>query len=77
MPPTRTIHWLRQEVQAKRIRVDYVPSGDMLADGLTKPLLNTSFDQFVQQLGLVNVSDRLENSDQEHEISLENLGWCE
>jgi hypothetical protein len=52
-------HWLRQEVQAKRIRVDYMPSGEMLADGLTKPLINTSFDQFVQQLGLVDVSDRL------------------
>jgi hypothetical protein len=70
-------HWLWQEVQTKRICVDYVPSGDMLADGLTKPLLNTSFDQFIQQLGLVDVSDRLENSDQEHEISLENLGWFE
>jgi hypothetical protein len=52
-------------------------SGDMLTNRLTKPLLNTSFDQFIQQLGLVNVSDQLENSDQEHEISLENLGWFE
>ena len=70
-------HWLRQEVQAKRIRVDYMPSGEMLADGLTKPLINTSFDQFVQQLGLVDVSDRLESGDPGHEISLDHLGWFE
>jgi hypothetical protein len=77
MPPMRMIHWLQQEVQAKHICVDYVPSGDMLADRLTKLLLNTLFDQFIQQLGLVNVSDQLENSNQEHEISFENLGWFE
>jgi hypothetical protein len=40
-------HWLWQEVQTKYICVDYVPSGDMLTDRLTKLLLNTSFDQFV------------------------------
>jgi hypothetical protein len=70
-------HWLRQEAQAKRIRVDYMPSGEMLADGLTKPLINTSFDYFVQQLGLVDVSNRLESGDQDHEVSLEHLGWFE
>jgi hypothetical protein len=53
-------HWLRQEAQAKRIRVDYVPSGDMLADGLTKPIINTSFDAFIHQLGLVEVSEKLQ-----------------
>jgi hypothetical protein len=40
-------HWLWQEAQAKQIRVNYMPSGEMLADGLMKPLINTSFDQFV------------------------------
>jgi hypothetical protein len=55
-------HWLRQEAQAKRIRVDYVPSGDMLADGLTKPIINTSFDAFIHQLGLVEVSEKLQQT---------------
>ena len=68
-------YWLRQEVQTKHICVDYMPSGEMLADGLTKPIINTSFDQFVQQLGLVDVSDRLESSEQGHKVSLEHLGW--
>ena len=54
-----------------------MPSGEMLTDGLTKPLINTSFDQFVQQLGLVDVSDRLESGDPGHEVSLDHLGWFE
>jgi hypothetical protein len=57
--------------------MDYMPSGEMLANSLTKPLINTSFDQFVQQLGLVNVSDQLESGNQDHEASLEHLGWFE
>jgi hypothetical protein len=54
-----------------------MPLGEMLTDGLMKPLINTSFDQFVQQLGLVNVSDWLESGDQDHKALLEHLGWFE
>jgi hypothetical protein len=57
--------------------VDYMPLGEMLANGLMKPLINTSFNQFVQQLGLVNVSDWLESGNQDHEASLEHLRWFE
>jgi len=58
-------HWLRQEVQTKRIRVDYVPSGDMLAD------------QFIQQLRLIDVSDQLQLShgNKQKDVSLDQLGW--
>jgi hypothetical protein len=52
-----------------------MPLGEILTNGLIKPLINTSFDQFVQQLGLVDVSDRLESGNQDHEASLEHLGW--
>jgi hypothetical protein len=31
-------HWLRQEVQARRIKINWLPTNDMLADGLTKAL---------------------------------------
>ena len=71
-------HWLRQEAQAKRICIDYVPSGDMLADGLTKPVINTSFDRFIQQLGLIDISDKLQlsrGSEQKEDVSLDQLGW--
>jgi len=45
-------HWLRQEVSTRRITVEYTPSQDMLADGLTKVLRNNAFEIFVRQLGL-------------------------
>ena len=54
-------HWLRQEVSANRIAVEYTPSKEMIADGLTKSLQASAFDDFVGQLGLVDISDRLES----------------
>jgi len=32
----------------------------MLADGLTKPLLNGAFDSFVEQSGLIDISEQLD-----------------
>lgn len=45
--------WLRQEVQNGQISVDYVPTAQMVADGLTKLLPPQKHRIFVQQLGLV------------------------
>jgi hypothetical protein len=53
-------HWLRQETSSGRIKVEYTPSQDMLADGFTKALQNNAFSHFVQQLGLVDIQDRLD-----------------
>lgn len=53
-------HWLRQEVQNGTIDVKYTQSAMMLADGLTKPLLNDAFDRFVKQLSLVDISEQLD-----------------
>ena len=55
-------HWLRQEASNGRISVEYTPSEDMLADGFTKALQNNAFKTFVQQLGLVDIADRLKES---------------
>jgi hypothetical protein len=52
-------HWLRQEAEKKTIEVEYTPTDQMLADGLTKVLSNTSFEAFRQQLGLVDVTEQL------------------
>lgn len=52
-------HWLRQEAGKGTISVHYTSTGKMLADGLTKALSNTAFDAFIQQLGLVDVTDKL------------------
>jgi len=52
-------HWLRQEVQAGAIRVEYTESAQMIADGLTKALTNNSFERFVEQMNLKDVSNLL------------------
>lgn len=46
-------HWLRQEVARGIIRVQYVPSSEMLADGFTKVLPANKWAEFLEQLGLV------------------------
>ena len=51
-------HWLR-EAAKDRIRVDHVGTKDMLADGLTKALSRQQFGGFREQLGLVNIEQRL------------------
>ncbi|KAK1912922.1 hypothetical protein P3342_004858 [Pyrenophora teres f. teres] len=46
-------HWIRQEVSTGRISVEYTPTADMIADGLTKALPPNKWPEFLQQLGLV------------------------
>ena len=53
-------HWLRQAVSRKTIKVAYTPTGDMLADGLTKALPTEAFRKFRSQVGLVDIKDRIE-----------------
>ena len=52
-------HWLRQEVEQDRIAVDYTPSTELVADGLTKALQGEKFKTFRSQLGLVDITDLL------------------
>jgi Reverse transcriptase (RNA-dependent DNA polymerase) len=52
-------HWLRQEVLRQRITVEYTPSSQMIADGLTKALPRESFERFVNYVGLYDISDKL------------------
>lgn len=46
-------HYTRECVDSGQIKVQYVPTKDMVADGLTKALEPAKFKAFVQQLGLV------------------------
>jgi Reverse transcriptase (RNA-dependent DNA polymerase)/Pol polyprotein, beta-barrel domain len=50
--------WLRQEVQAKRIKVEWVPTADMVADGFTKVLPAQKHAEFVRQLNLVDIEGK-------------------
>ena len=48
-------HWLRQEVSAGTITVEYARSDEMIADGLTKVLPANKMKGFYNQLGLVDM----------------------
>ena len=48
-----TYHHIRDLHKRNRIQVDYVPSEEMIADGLTKPLNKPLFKRFIDQLKLV------------------------
>ncbi len=43
-------HYIPDEVEAKRIELTYVPTGEMIADGLTKALTHAKFHNFVEQM---------------------------
>ena len=47
-------HWLRQEVSAGTITVEYARSDEMIADGLTKVLPANKWNRLLDQLGLVD-----------------------
>jgi len=53
-------HWLRQEVMEDRIEVVYTPSARLMADGLTKALQGPKFEEFVRQIGLVDIGAQLQ-----------------
>jgi hypothetical protein len=51
--------WLRQEVQAGTIKVDWVPTAQMVADGFTKILPPQRHEEFLRQLNLVDIEEIL------------------
>jgi len=57
-------HWLRQEIRDAHISVQWVPTTEMPADGLTKPLPRQRHEAFIRQLGLVDIADKLQGKQQ-------------
>lgn len=51
-------HWLRQEVERGSIKVEYTPSAEMIADGLTKALPKPKWAAFLKQIGLEDIQSR-------------------
>jgi hypothetical protein len=45
-------HWIRQVVARKQIIIKYLPTKEMPADGLTKPLPTPAFQKFKEMLNL-------------------------
>jgi hypothetical protein len=60
-------HWLRQEVLLKRINVVHTKSKDMIADGLTKVLPKEDFMRFRDQMGLVEIAERIKEQEKEQD----------
>jgi len=50
-------HYVRQEIEAKRISTPYIETSRMLADGLTKPLAPPKFAIFTTELHLTKIED--------------------
>src|SRR5436190_24350529 len=70
-------HWLRQEVKDQRITVEYVSTKKMIANGLTKALPRAEFNEFLLQVSLTNIADRIterEAKDSQKELDHNDLG---
>jgi hypothetical protein len=52
-------YWLRQEVQAGRIRINWIPTSERPANGFTKALSRQRHEKFIQQLNLIDISLQL------------------
>ena len=48
--------WLRQEIQQKRVATDWIPTADMPADGLTKPLTTQKHQNSIRLINMVDIS---------------------
>jgi hypothetical protein len=59
--------WLRQEVEQKRIQVNWVPTDQMPADGLTKVLPRLKHESFIKQLGLEDIRSLIASRENEEE----------
>jgi hypothetical protein len=45
-------HFIRDLAERGALTVDYIPTADMVADGMTKPLARVAFERFKSQIGL-------------------------
>ena len=54
-------HWLRQEVQDNKLNLEWIPTADMPADGLTKALPTQKHNTFLKQLGLVDIKHLIQD----------------
>ncbi|KJK84936.1 hypothetical protein H633G_11239 [Metarhizium anisopliae BRIP 53284] len=54
-------HWLRQQVQSSRIKVRWVESKEMVADGMTKALPKVRHTEFLRQLRIEDIRSRIGN----------------
>lgn len=46
-------HFIRDLVEQKRCNITYIPTADMVADGMTKPIARVKFETFREQMGVM------------------------
>ena len=51
-----TLHWQKQIISEGRVELRQIPSRDMAADGLTKPLTRTGHDKMLQALHMIDTA---------------------
>lgn len=54
-------HWLREKVARKEVTVEYVNTKEQAADGLTKALGEPDFSRFRDQVGVVDITERIKD----------------
>lgn len=45
-------YYIRDEIESRRIELSYVPTEEMIADGLTKGLTHVKFHRFIKQMNM-------------------------
>ena len=46
-------YFIRDLAEQKKLDIQYIPTEEMVADGMTKPLARVAFERFKKQLGVV------------------------
>ena len=50
------VHFIRDLVRSKRVKVPYAPTDENVSDGMTKPLGRLAFERMIEMLGMSHVS---------------------
>jgi len=66
--------WVRQEVQAKRLQIEWLNTSEMPADGLTKPLTRVKHEAFIRQIGMERVPSETSLTSSPLALPLKNWG---
>lgn len=52
-------HFIRHAIEQGDVRLQWIPSKDMIADGLTKPLPRDTFEEFRKRLGMTTLEEHM------------------
>ncbi|KAF7566867.1 hypothetical protein PtrM4_134620 [Pyrenophora tritici-repentis] len=47
-------HFIRDLAEQKKLQISYIPTDEIVADGMTKPLQRVAFERFKKMLGVTD-----------------------